>query len=222
MQYVGYQYSIQWRDGVVRVWFSMFSTWLWSHFPCPENCKKGLSFSPVSPNFRRVARPQTPISQPSTPQNSTSAPLFRCPETPFLIPQTAFWDTPNDQMGVFCNTFCCHSYGCFTPLKRVFLPSHSVEIGHKTHVYAPSKTGPPSIKRTLDAANHKERSLKPWKNAAERRRVKDENDAKSLKIFMYPPWRNRKVLITLCCNQQKKHTFFIYECTHYWPPVGPA
>ena len=46
------------------------------------------------------------------------------------------------------------------------------------------KTDPPSIKRTLDAANHKERSPKPWKNAAERRRVKDENDAKSLKIFM--------------------------------------
>ena len=89
------------------------------------------------PNLGRVARPQTPIYQPSTPQNSTSAPLFRCPETPFLIPQTAFWDTPNGQMGVFYNTSCCHSYGCFTPLKRVFLPSHSVEIGHKTHVYAP-------------------------------------------------------------------------------------
>ena len=89
------------------------------------------------PNFWRVARPQTPISQPLTPQNSTSVPLFRCPETPFLIPQTAFWDTPNGQMGVFYNTSCCHSYGCFTPFKRVFLPSHSVEIGHKTHVYAP-------------------------------------------------------------------------------------
>ena len=98
--------------------------------------KMDCSFSPL-PNFRRVARPQTLISQPSTPQNSTSAPLFRCPETPFLIPQTALWDTPNGQMGVFYNTSCCHSYGCFTPLKRVFLPSHSVEISHKTHVYAP-------------------------------------------------------------------------------------
>ena len=108
-----------------------------------EKLQKGLFFSPVSPNLGRVTRPMNPISLPSTPQNSTSAPLFRCPEPRFLIPQTAFWDTPNGQMGVFYNTSCCHSYGCFTPLKRVFLPSHSVEIGHKTHVYAPSKTDPP-------------------------------------------------------------------------------
>ena len=106
-------------------------------FSMPGKLQKGLFFSPVSPNFGRVTRPMYPISLPSTPQNSTSAPLFRCPETPFLRPQTAFWDTPNGQMGVFYNTSCCHSYGCFTPLKRVFLPSHSVEIGHKTHVYAP-------------------------------------------------------------------------------------
>ena len=52
-------------------------------------------------------------------------------------------------------------------------------------MYMPrSKTDPPSIKRTLDAGNHKERPQKPWKNAAERRRVKDENGTKSLKIFM--------------------------------------
>jgi hypothetical protein len=69
--------------------------------------------------------------------------LVPMPGTPFLIPQTAFWDIPNGQMGVFYNTSCCHSYGCFTPLKRVFLPSHSVEIGHKTHVYAPVQNRPP-------------------------------------------------------------------------------
>ena len=121
----------------LRCGFSMFYIYKRCRFACPENCKNGLFLFSFLPNFGRVARPQTPISQPSTPQNSTSAPLFRCPETPFLIPQTAFWDPPNGQMGVFYNTSCCHSYGCFTPLKRVFLPSHSVEIGHKTHVYAP-------------------------------------------------------------------------------------
>lgn len=106
-------------------------------FCMPEKLQKWIVPLLLLPNFGRITRPQTPISQPSTPQNSTYAPLFRCPETPFLIPQTALWDTPNGQMGVFYNTSCCHSYGCFTPLKRVFLPSHSVEIGHKTHVYAP-------------------------------------------------------------------------------------
>ena len=112
-------------------------------FCMPGKLQKWIVPFLLLPNFGRVARPQTLISQPSTPQNSTSAPLFRCPETPFLIPQTAFWDTPNGQMGVFYNTSCCHSYGCFTPLKRVFLPSHSVEIGHKTHVYAPVQNRPP-------------------------------------------------------------------------------
>ena len=131
-------------------------------FCMPGKLQKWIVPFLLLPDFGRVARPQTPISQPSTPQNSTSAPLFRCPETPFLIPQTALWDTPNGQMGVFYNTSCCHSYGCFTPLKRVFLPSHSVEIGHKSMYMPRSKTDPPSIKRTLDAGNHKERPPKPW------------------------------------------------------------
>ena len=126
-------------------------------FSMPRKLQKGLFFSPVSPNFGRVTRPMNPISLPSTPQNSTSAPLFRCPETPFLIPQTAFWDTPNGQMGVFYNTSCCHSYGCFTPLKRVFCLRTAQKKATK-RVYMPrSKTDPPSIKRTLDAGNHKER-----------------------------------------------------------------
>ena len=51
-------------------------------FSCPENCKNGLYFSPVSPNLGRVTRPMNPISLPSTPQNSTSAPLVPLPGTP--------------------------------------------------------------------------------------------------------------------------------------------
>ena len=63
-------------------------------FSMPRKLQKGLFFSPVSPNLGRVTRPMYPISLPSTPQNSTSAPLFRCPEPPFLIPQTTIWDVP--------------------------------------------------------------------------------------------------------------------------------
>ena len=69
------------------------------------------------------------------------------PKNPFGLPHIALWDTPNSQMGVFYNTSCCHSYGCFTPLKRVCLPSYSegkgkneclspvfgVETAYKTH-----------------------------------------------------------------------------------------
>ena len=74
-------------------------------FVCPENCKNGLSFSPVSPNLGRVTRPMNPISLPSTPQNSTSAPLFRCPEPRFLISQTTIWNVPFHLLGYIFGTF---------------------------------------------------------------------------------------------------------------------
>ena len=132
-------------------------------FCMPWKLQKWIVPFLLLPNFGRITRPQTPISQPLTPQNSTSAPLFRCPETPFLIPQTAFWDTPNGQMGVFYNTSCCHSYGCFTPLKRVFFTFAQHRKRPQNACICPVlKQTPPSIKRTLDAANHKERSPKPW------------------------------------------------------------
>ena len=59
-------------------------------FSMPGKLQKGLFFSPVSPNFGRVTRPQPPISLPSTPQNSTFAPLFRCPEPRFSYPKPSF------------------------------------------------------------------------------------------------------------------------------------
>ena len=83
-------------------------------FVCPENCKNGLSFSPVSPNFGRVTRPMNPISLPSTPQNSTSAPLvpmpgtpfphtpkthLGCPISPFGMSHFTIWDVPFRHLG---------------------------------------------------------------------------------------------------------------------------
>ena len=71
----------------------------------PRKLQKWIVPFLLLPNFGRVARPQTPISQPSTPQNSTSAPLFRCPEPPFLIPQNTIWDVPFCHLGYIFGTF---------------------------------------------------------------------------------------------------------------------
>ena len=65
-------------------------------------------------------------------------------------------------------------WGCFTthhvvivmvvlPLSNVCFCLRTAQKKATKRVYMPrSKTDPPSIKRTLDAANHKERSPKPW------------------------------------------------------------
>ena len=79
----------RWR--VLSVVFHVFYLNLMP-FSMPGKLQKGLSLSPVSPNFGRVTRLMNPISLPSIPQNSTSAPLFRCPEPPFP-------HTPNHHLG---------------------------------------------------------------------------------------------------------------------------
>ena len=55
-------------------------------------------------------------------QNSTSAPLFRCPEPPFLIPQTTIWDVPFCHLGYFKECLCPHIGAVLPSLCADFFP----------------------------------------------------------------------------------------------------
>ena len=102
-------------------------------FVSPENCKNGLSFSPVSPNFGRVTRPMNPISLPSTAQNSTSAPLFRCPERHFLIPQTTIWDVPFCHLGYPISPFGISHFAIWdVPFHHLGYPISPFGVSHFT------------------------------------------------------------------------------------------
>ena len=99
-------------------------------FSMPGKLQKGLSFSPVSPNFGRVTRPMNPISLPSTPPKLRlctlvplpGTPVSSYPKTPFGMSHFAFWGILFYLLGYPILPFWVSHFTIWGILRRVYAP----------------------------------------------------------------------------------------------------
>ena len=94
-------------------------------FVCPENCKKGLSFSPFTRFWAYNEADEPHFSALYTPKLHLCT-LVLMPGAPFLIPQNPIWDVPFCLLGYPISSFGVSHFaiwGIFSPhLRTMYSP----------------------------------------------------------------------------------------------------